>query len=181
MSRAGPNGLPCCPQATARRSTFPARSENSAPPAPRHDLPRQRWFRFVRGNWHEGPAKPTVLILARLWFCLAKPLQPQGLLCSKPPPGRIPLAREPSAWGTPPPHGSAARFIEHNSVLWPEGLLPVTLAACGRLPRPCAPAVHAARAPVRRHPSCQWPALRTLFSHARQGKRGAKGDPGDRG
>ena len=39
MFRAGPNGLPCHPQATAPCFTLPARSENSAAPATRRDRP----------------------------------------------------------------------------------------------------------------------------------------------
>ena len=35
--RAGPYGLPCCPQATAWRYTLPARSAKSATPAARYD------------------------------------------------------------------------------------------------------------------------------------------------
>ncbi len=58
-------------------------------------------------------------------------LQPQELLSVVPPRCRIPLAREPSAHGSPPPHRkascrrrnpggpSAARCTKDNSVLWP--------------------------------------------------------------
>src|ERR1019366_6383131 len=49
------------------------------------NLPRQMWFRFVRDKWHEGPAILTVLILARLWFCLAiTPPSPKGTLSIEP-------------------------------------------------------------------------------------------------
>jgi len=60
--------------------------------------------------------------------------QPQELLSIVPPRCRIPLAREPSAHGSPPPHRkpacrgrhtgrpSAARSTKDNSVLWPESL-----------------------------------------------------------
>jgi hypothetical protein len=93
---------------------------------------RQMWFRFVRDKWHEGPAKLTVLILARLWFCLAStPPATRAVIHSAAPTAPAPARRTPGAGGT-----------KYNSVLWPVGLLTVTLTACGRLPGPCAPAVH---------------------------------------
>ena len=87
--------------------------------------------------------------------------QPQELLSIVPPRCRIPLAREPSANGSPPPHRkascrrrnpvgpSAARCTKDNSVLWPGACprLSRSLLAV-RLPRPWPPAGPAVRAPV---------------------------------
>ena len=71
------------------------------------------WFRFVRDKWHEGPAKLTVLILARLWFCLAStPPATRAVIHSAAPTAPAPARRTPGAGGT-----------KYNSVLWPEGLL----------------------------------------------------------
>jgi hypothetical protein len=70
-------------------------------------------FRFVRDKWHEGPAKLTVLILARLWFCLAStPPATRAVIHSAAPTAPAPARRTPGAGGT-----------KYNSVLWPEGLL----------------------------------------------------------
>jgi hypothetical protein len=74
---------------------------------------RQMGFRFVRDKWHEGPAKLTVLILARLWFCLAStPPATRAVIHSAAPTAPAPARRTPGAGGT-----------KYNSVLWPEGLL----------------------------------------------------------
>jgi hypothetical protein len=71
------------------------------------------WIRFVRDNGHEGPAKLTVLILARLWFCLAStPPATRAVIHSAAPTAPAPARRTPGAGGT-----------KYNSVLWPEGLL----------------------------------------------------------
>ena len=71
-------------------------------------------------------------------------------------PSAVSRKREPSVTGSPPPHRkrllpraqhsrpSAARFIEHNTVLWPEPVGPVTLAALLAL----APGQQPASAPV---------------------------------
>ncbi|GEM_PF-2293591 len=91
------------------------RSQNSATPAPHTNRDPASLGCASFGVCHEG--------------CFR--LQPQELLSVVPPRCRIPLAREPSANGSPPPHRksgrrrrhtarpSAARCTEDNSVLWP--------------------------------------------------------------
>ena len=149
--RAGPTGLPCYPQATARRCTLPARSGDNAALATHHNRARQLQLRFVRGC-HEGCSR----------------FQTQELLSAVPPRCRFPLTREPSAHGSPPPHRksgcrrrhtarpSAARCTEDNSVLCPETSprLSRSLLAAG-CPDPAPPpATQCARQSLR-HPSRQ--------------------------
>ena len=114
------------------------------------------WFRFVRDKWHEGPAKLTVLILARLWFCLAStPPATRAVIYSAAKTAPAPARRTPGAGGT-----------KYNSVLGQRGLLHCH-APCDAAPRP----PEAARQGARQfagilHAIC--PALRSLFSQARQ-------------
>ena len=71
------------------------------------------------GRWQAGPAKPTVLMLPRLWFCLANPSPAQVPLCIVPPHRRHPLRRTPGDRSPPSPRVPARR----------PGLLSIT-AAC---------------------------------------------------
>ena len=87
-----PPGHPVAPSGRAR-SVEHARHANPRPflrngptaqaisrPGAEADIPRARNLNLLRSVWHEGPAKPTVLVPARLWFCLAVRLQTQELL-----------------------------------------------------------------------------------------------------
>ena len=80
----------------------------------RFDRPAQEpdapvWVSLRLDGWREGPAKLTVLRLARLGFCLAMPLQRQELLYSKPPHHRHPLRRTPGGGSPPSPRVPARR------------------------------------------------------------------------
>ena len=127
-------------------SACPARSQNSAAPAT-----------LTNRDPASYDSLRSVCVMKD-----ASDSQPQELLSIVPPRCRIPLAREPSANGSPPPHRkascrrrnpvgpSAARCTKDNSVLWPGRLACLSRSLlCGRLPRPWPPAGPAVRAPVR--------------------------------
>ena len=122
-----------------------------APFPPKDDRARQLQLRSVRGC-HEGCSR----------------FQTQELLSAVPPRCRIPLTREPSAHGSPPPHRmsgcrrrnparpSAARCTEDNSVLCPETSprLSRSLLAAG-CPDPAPPPATQCSRQSLRHPSRQ--------------------------
>ena len=170
-------GLKACPAALkprpgAAHSTpevrkLPVTSLLVPAPFPRkNDRARQIGLRFVRGC-HEGCSR----------------FQTQELLSAVPPRCRIPLAREPSAHGSPPPHRmsgcrrrnparpSAARCTEDNSVLWPRDLsrLSRSLLAVG-CPDPAPPPIRAVLAPVAPASFTPAPHSAGLISYARLGR-----------
>lgn len=147
-------GLTACPAAHKPRpgaAHYRPEVGTARPPRPNTNRARQLQLRFVRGC-HEG--------------CFR--LQPQELLSAVPPRCRIPLAREPSAHGSPPPHRksgcrrrnsarpSAARCTEDNSVLCPETSprLSRSLLAAG-CPDPAPPPTTQCARQSLRHPSRQ--------------------------
>ncbi len=152
--RAGPDGLPCHPQATARRCTLPARSEDSATPRPgtmrasKATKPRApTGLRFVR-DCHEG-CNPGSSHNGPLYIVQQRP-------------HRHPLRRTPGAGGT-----------KDNAPCALSPVAPVTLTA-RLLPGPQGqPAV------TRASPSCILHASPSLRWFDQLGARGGKetGEP----
>jgi len=106
------------------------------------------------GGWHEGPAKLTVLMLARLWFCLALTSPNTRDVIYNAAPLLAPATQDPRQWvpAVSPCARPTARFNVHNIVLCSERRLhchghcdPGPRARPGQWPRQFAGILHATR------------------------------------